>query len=602
MIPPQRIKIAKRLSWSKDGWTKSNQPGYIPPRSKIDSSISDQDFTFDNRMPEVEMFSEARAKIQIGSCQEALDLLPPSMQYIIRDPSNWWFSNDGKLFKAVDPETQAKGRPEQDRKAEWGYDADEQFKESTTYQKLDKSALKWLEDHKFQMPESSREDILGRLDEENYDFTLARPLPQLDVDIAKICIDQYNNTISEREEIAELDETNIEDLVDYFNKIQTRIVNSLNSSQCASGYTPPKLRWDRCYDIATNSTYTDAKELREARFHNYYNQIMSCKNMDQLYGLVHEEDGEFSRGGGIYGKLRQLFQQDKELIVEWSTEDLYENGKLVQKSALTKAREAKIEELRQFGHDEETIRKVLWHEFDKERKITPAVYKDGILVTETKKTSDSRWCRERSEAFQELNFTKLQKQALFQATQKVRLKFTRGDDLDLRDKINLAFQKVHTLNTLKIFKNWLYKRSMGYIETYQEDPKTKAKTLKTKKKTYKIGDAIIDKLSISQTIKLENALARREKHIKQRNNFFLKLDKITARQEGIITNLPEVGAECHHESCSCWVVDVPKFIAIEGDKGYLYLECDCGKKVWLTPFKEIESKEERLEKWMKKYQ
>jgi hypothetical protein len=127
---------------------------------------------------------------------------------------------------------------------------------------------------------------------------------------------------------------------------------------------------------------------------------------------------------------------------------------------------------------------------------------------------------------------------------------------------------------------------MGYIEEY-EDSSGKVKKLKTKKKTYKMGFSIVDKLSISQTKKLEAAIYYREHHINSRNRFFLGLNKTMVDKSGIETNFPEIGRECDVESCSCWAIGTPKFIEISEGKGYLHLDCDCGRKIWITPFKEI---------------
>lgn len=628
MIPPKRIPFTKKLTWSKNGWIKSNNPGHISARNNVFPDISNIE-EIRTGCAEVDMFLKARSKIQIGSCQDAMDNLPISMQYILRDPDTWYISNDGKLFKAIDPETQAIGDELEDRQAEWGFDSEEEFRNSANYTGAHKATVQFLQEYKF-LGSNNSEDILGSLDEQNNDFILLTPLPRIDIDINKIAIGKYGSIIDSEEEVDEESTWDEEDpIYQNYDKagimptlsketerkfleakelfelelkrlntpeekeairyraeleidkiIYHELVNGLNSQYNAFGYTPPKIRWKYVWNPGTNTDYSDAAEERITRFYSHFNQITKCYNMDQLFGKLEFTDEGPKRNGGVYGKLRELFQEDKDLHDKWSIHDIYDNNnQLIKRSSFNTQRQERYKELSDQGKDEGTIRKILWYQFDKKKIIIPAVYKEGKKIKDKVFISDSWWRQERTDAMMQLNFTSKQKAALWEATQWMKEKFKLEDNKELADKINQAFAEIKTLNTLKIFKDWLYDRKQGYKEIYENN------ILKSRKPNYKFSKAIIDRLSIRQTKRIETYLAKREQHIKARNIMFLKLEKLSKDNIGITTDKSEVGAECYF--CGRWVSEIPKQITINS-KDYLYVPCDCGKKVWLVDFKERE--------------
>lgn len=616
MIQHYGKKVTKRLTWSKDGWKKSNNLGNISCRSFVDSALGERDkFTSDN--PEVDMYLEARDKIQIGGCQDAMDQLPTGMKYLINNPYEWYFSDNGKLFRAVDQETQAKGAPELEKRAEWGYDSEERAMAQDP-DSAPPSICNMLEQYGIFPPR------LDNVQEEDLDY-LTDQENRVYIDISRLGRSQFGTVIDDEEfaddeDFSEEEDTvkvnyypiaksfqlspKVQDQLDaIFNRairnvdlaqtaeekeqIRTEvekevtkvayheIVNRLDSPWCAKGYTAPKVRWDHIWNPNNDTSQTDAAEARDRRFWRFVDKITKCKNMDQLFGKIqYTEDGP-GRDGGVCAELRRLSTEDKDLLEAWSSYDRYDTeGNLVQKSALTIEKESFYEKMRSKGKDEETIRKMAWHKFDREAKKTPPVYENKKLTVERKSISDSPWKASQKEAFKELNFTSAQRSSLWDLVKAMKKKFKQADNLELKDRINKAFAAVKTLDNMKVFKQWLYNRKCGYIETTNKEGKV------FRKKNYKLTPAIIDRLSISQTKKIEAAINRKEKKLTKQLKHFRHLEVISEGIPELLTNEPKTEAECY--LCGRWLHDSPRLAIINPNTTYKFIPCDCGKKVWIN--------------------
>ena len=631
----------KVYSWSKHGWAAKEA---TPEKKKQLTSVRcrmpyvPEEFN-DTRpkAPDLALLSEATNQIQIGTADDAMDNLPNYLKQMLRAPDVWHIAN-GKIMRIVDPITQAKD-------GEWGADNTE-----GDIEVLDdnRSAIRMLlEDcHVVKADDSTEEyqDIMGQLLETNNgEIIPSSPMVRANIGVQFVgeedetaddnydtddtyvtqfveptpIVPQISDSVLEqiqsvRDEYLGLladvkDEKEQEVLMltmeQKIDSIASReLCNKLDSPYCGYKYSPPRRKHEFIIS-GQESHLTEAAARRVKFFYDLMSEATSCKSTEALHGPIveeiyidewtQEEKVRKGRPGGFMGMIREMYQIDKELACTWSM-----NGP---ESEFNVQRQEFIRALREKGKDEETVRKSTWAWFDRVQGTVPAVYKDGRLVQESKKWKDSIWRQKRTEAMKDLYLTKAQWNAIYKMVgiQKERIKLNYHTDENERKAIDILqkhFKRIETLKDLSAYRKWAKKREFIYkseYKTYIDEDGKERKQLVSKWNTYDFKRSVVDYLSTKNANRWWKGLLRKKKYLENKLALFNKLDES-------IKSVEDTGIEaslvCPYSNCDNMAVGNLIFAKLEDDKGHLFVECECGKKVWAIAHKEsgsdIKTKEE----------
>jgi len=368
--------------------------------------------------------------------------------------------------------------------------------------------------------------------------------------------------------------------------ISGQLTYSLNSPYCGHKYRQPR-RMHEFIRTPKDSAVVVAAEDRLKFFHQTFGEAATCDSMSDLHGKAVIDDrkeaneqpnpnfGRHHRPGGFMGKIRGMYQHDKELAQAWSIYDKTDkDGKVTQKSAFNQAREEFIREWRdeQKG-DEETLRSTLWAWFDREAKEVEAVYdeKTSKLVSSSRRYKDSIWRQKRTRALQDLFLTRKQWDAIYTMVgiAKTRLKLTKNPTKERRevlDELAKYFKDITNLYDLRSYMQWAQDRTV-----------TKSGT---------VFLCQLDKISFIDESKWRQSCAKKRNYLTGRLVLFYQLrEQVKSSQT---TNLPELYLACSDPECNCMAIGHPEWFEIEDKEGLLGIKCDgCGKIVWHLEHKEI---------------
>jgi len=616
-------KNVRVISWSKDGWksakatkqqkkqmdsTKSKMPYYgstFEPKEDLTSDIS--------------LLQSVQSKIQTGSIHEEIDKLPNNLRCLLQAQDLWHFSN-GKVMKIIDPITQAKD-------GEWGTDRSEA--DIDVLGKTKGVICMHLEETQVindETPTEEYQDIMGELLETaNGEIIPTSPLVRTDTCVQHVgtedeeyiaqfneavqvtpvlssgCQDEIINLKKELDLKVQNTESDKEKellVATYDQKIDQiasrELCNRLDSPYCGHKYSQPRRKHEFILPSRT-SHLTEAAQEREKFFYTLFSEVSSCTNKDTLFGKIVEEvtfeDGaevvKRGRPGGFMGKIRGMYSHDKELAIEWSINDTDTS-----ESAFNKQRKEFIRKLRDSGKDEESVRKATRAWFDREAGEVPAVYKYGKLVSPSRRWKDSIWRQKRTQALKDLFLTKAQCNAIYEMVniQKARMELNTNTDKNeqkAKEILSKHYKRIETLSDLNTYRRWAERRKFVYQSNYKEYKDNKGRTrqrLVGKYNTYRFKKCMLDYLSTNNTVRWWKSIVKKQRFLQSRVALFHKLtDAIVSTHK---TNLQEVSVVCPHPNCERMAIGYPQFANLEDQKGHLFVDCDCGRKVWLIDQKE----------------
>jgi len=634
-------------SWSKQGWkaktaTEEQRTQMTVVRHRAPYR-SNELTGFYSKGKDLDLLDEVQAQIQIGLASDAMDALPDPLRQMLQAPDVWHIAN-GKIMKIVDPITQAQD-------GEWGADSNEA---DIDVLGEGRSAIRMLlEDTQVIQADASEEDYqdaMGELLETNngeiipsspmvrvnmavqfigdngeddsegdYDgddvvtqFQEPTPVvPHISDEIAdqiKAIRDEYIDKIENASTDAER-EILLLTMDQKIDQVASReLCNKLDSPYCGYKYSPPRRKHEFIV-TGQESHLTEAAQEREKFFYTLLAEASSCKSMEAMHGPIVEEtyidklNGEEKvkrgRPGGFAGHVRGMYQHDRDLAREWSiTGD---------DSAFEKQRTELIRKLREEGKDEETVRRSVFAWFDRIAGVIPAEYKDGKLTKEGKKWKDSIWRQKRTDALKDLFLTKAQWNGVYKmmGLQKERIKLNVNTNDNERKAIAILqkyFERITNLQDLKAYRQWAEKRKFIYKteeKTWTDDNgRERTKTVR-KWNTYDFNMSMVDYLSTNNAARWWKGLMKKEHYLQDRISLFNKLDDniITAQD----TELDEVSVSCPYPKCEGMAINKPKFAELKDGKGHLFVECECGRNVWLLGHKESGSDIKTMEEAVNAY-
>lgn len=627
----------QKLIWSKGEYTKTgwiNAGWKKVPIEKEDQKFHKakptiiNDIVYSFPRTEMDMFQNIQNEIQFGLADVAKDNLSIPMRQLFESTDDWHITKANKLFKIVDPITQAKD-------GEWGNEASDAdidiLEDQPTVARiyLEQSGIisslasnrqitdlcgsicaeETIDKEIQELGLGSRVDCdTSRLsvmpgeitfgDEEvNEDFELFEEAAEEEVvsfkdprmintalpSLPESVLKRIEDLKKELDEILlkAKDEDEKEQLFVIFEHAIDKEINAyltlpLNSPLCGKGYSPPR-RKHEYIDIANISEVSEAATERQKFFYDLFNEAADCSNYYDLFG------NRISTHG-FYGKIRGMNAHDKELSNEWSIEDREDKDGNIIISALNQARQEYIKEWRtKEKGDEESLRIALWVLYDRTAGDSPAIYENGKLITPRKRYKDSFWRQRRTEALQDLFLTKSQWNAIYKILGiiKNRITLNKGSSdfrMKILAKMKEYFVKVQNLSDLTSYVKWAEQRSFiekqptikkVVIENGQNITKEVASGLKYK--TYDFKPSLIDSISINDEIIWRKAVANKRKFLLQQLFIFNQMAKnIQSIEE---TDLPEISVACHDHRCDCMVTGKPQFAKIDGNKGHLFIFC-----------------------------
>jgi hypothetical protein len=390
--------------------------------------------------------------------------------------------------------------------------------------------------------------------------------------------------------------------------LEQELANRIDSPWLGYQYSPPR-RKHVFIQLGSESYLTVSAEERKTLFFKLFSEASSCKSNSDLYGE--------NRDGGFYGKIREHYAHDRDLAKDWSIDNFTDKEKVVHISAFNAARQNFIDVWRNEGKtDEEKLRKVLYVFFDRVAGEYPAVYKDGQLVRSGRKERDSHWRVQRTEALRDLFLTKNQWNAIYQMLNLVKKRislntYSTDDSRQASEILHKNFERINNLSDLSAYKQWATKhkwiRKESEICSRREDNKAYKRTVFYD--SYEFVPSYLDRMSITSEARWHVAMRKKENSLKQRIRMFSHLESVIKEVQS--TNLPEVSVVCPHrelifdkkakrmveKNCDKMAIGVPQFAVLQDNKGICFVQCECGKKVWLIESHESGSDARAMEEW-----
>lgn len=573
----------KRWNWGKNGWEKTssislvrnfhnpNKKIQIPNllntsfRSKVSTSMIDEEIEgIYATTEETQRIQEANQEIIYGRAQEAMDKLPPKIQILLRDSTTWSLFGP-HLFKRKDPILTAID-------GNWGDDKEELVRSSNlTGEDISLATQQYLHQNNL-FQEDITEDPLDEA-RRLTDITFNNIYVDIPIESIGSCNgteffseeDIEDDYLSERRILQEFNPLLLKETEDKVDKLLSKyqagqiscadarkemellvgaqLTGNINSNLCGFQYSSPQPSYERIYSDKGFDFSSKALERREKCI-SFITVILKAKNFQKLFGET-----------GVFNFLSKKYQADKELKATWSEEVFKEQ------------RDSFIIEKRNLGVDEETIRRAVWCAFDRTATKIPAKYKeDGILDRNSFSWRDSEWKLKKQKAFQELFLTIPQWQSIFKAKDiiKRRLLLTKNtktkEEKEIIKEINKRFLDIRIPIDLLEFKKWLYDRKI--------------------KQDCSFSPAPIDLLTLEEEEALLRAISQCNIFIKQKTSFLRKISRKANLNNIFQIDFPEVSVDCFYPGCDKTIMEKPFFIPLDGYKGLLFVQCECGK---LTP-------------------
>jgi hypothetical protein len=618
-----RHSFTQKAKWTKHGWvattlTQEEKKSISSVRANMPYQREDMEFEVSHRN-DLSAVIDIQQTIQVGNTLLAMDDLPYAIQHMLREEDKWHISN-GKLFRVVDPITQAKD-------GEWG--TDKSLADQDLLQEHDSIARQYLQMVGLLDPEASEEectDILGMLSEnDNGELLSASPLMRVDVSLERVGqiapevegheedfdgLDIFDRAPSEdntdvnydtddyevgqhlsvpllpeisdelmarvvairdewiprikaakNEEEREVASIVMEQFLD--RALESELANKMDSPWLGYQYSPPR-RKHEFIQIGSESYLTVAAEDRKLLFKKLLSEAGACKSKSDLYG----EDQQH----GFYGKIREMYSHDRDIAREWSIENTVNKDETVTQSAFNKARQNFVDVWRTNRKgDEEKLRKALYVFFDRIAGEYPAEYDSrGTLVKSSYKEKDSRWRQERTEAMKDLFLTKSQWNSIYAMLNlvKKRLELNTHPTADAKATAELLqeqFSKINNLSDLTTYRVWATKRNWkkAYSEVISHRPDGKKYVRTVSRVTDEFVPSMIDRISIVNEIRWFAALRRKENFLKGRIKLFAHLE--TVIKEVIPMDFPEISVTCPHRT----------LVKDEVAKRFVEKNCDC---------------------------
>lgn len=666
-----------KLTWTQHGWQRvkvSSDEIERWQRTKVKSPVEASYGNPRSITPELRLLQEANDEILFGDARSKTDELPPSLKFLLSDPDKWFINKSNTaLFAVVDPITQVY------EYNEWG--SDRSNADPETINDRPSASRLYVEALGIIPRDSTSErltDILGSIGEESHSIkespfatrvpielgaisddnsilgeednlddiesafkpiddeiivredtrTIVSPLPEVDEN-TKSTIRAISKTFNElMAKATSQSETtaltlSYEQALD--REIGTHITTCINSPYCGHGYTTPRRRHEGILLPQVFNTEAAAEE-RVNFFYQLLGEASSCDSETDLFGKWKTDPitGERSRTGGFLGKIRGMYNSDKELWAKWSINDHVDRktGEVINRSALSIKREEFIRDWREKRKgDEEQLRIAVWVQFDRRKKtIEKEVFKKGRTTTQTKQVKDSIWLQKRAQAFTEAFLTKKQWDSIYKMTGiiKQRLKLNRQSSEERRQTLDLLakhFTRIDNIYDLNSYIAWAKHRKWVTKQTPDGFIKHRDGSLFKNSKgniipkfksveTFDFYPSLIDRISILDESRWTKSCIKLRRHLLGREVLYQQLrDQVQSIKE---TNV-EVSIPCTNTKClspeeaqktkknpnefkpvvPAQAIGKLKWYEIKEDKGLLGLECEqCGQIVWQLGHKE----------------
>jgi len=625
--------MQSKLVWTKGELTKSGWVGAGWKRTAINSNeqeyykkkptvLNEQQF-FTRDTSEMDLFQDVQNEIQYGMAGDKIDDLPGMYRQMLDASDQWHITKSNKLFRVVDPETQAQD-------GQWGTDTDDsdidalKERSSTARVFLEQSGIIDLD-----ASQRSVTDILGSIEiEESGDKELQSAgfgtRVDIDVDRTSVTPEEAAIALIDGDDLEEMySNANDEDTVNFNDP---RIVNTalpelpkevltkvhelkaecdilldkssseeekeqialifelavdkeinvyltapLNSPLCGRGYSPPR-RKHEYIDVQKTTGVSIAATERTNFFNDLFKEASDCLCNHDLFGAPGTQ-------AGFYGYIRNMNSHDRELSNKWSVKDRKDKDGNITISALNQKRTEYIRNWREENRgDEESLRVSVWAIFDRVAGTYPAEYSNGKLIKPRRIYKDSVWRKKRTIALQELFLTVGQWDAIYKilAVNKHRIKLNRGNceirqaTLQTMKDEFIKIQNVHDLNEYMRTveqRDFVYKSS-GTTERPIKKRDGKIEIIKVdrgqKYNTYKFIHSMLDKISAVDEALWRKACARKRRYLEQRLLVFRSMNKSMKDSED--TELDNIDIECHDPRCGAMTNGKPKFAKLETTK------------------------------------
>jgi hypothetical protein len=181
-----------------------------------------------------------------------------------------------------------------------------------------------------------------------------------------------------------------------------------------------------------------------------------------LFGVLNPYDGSRLWDTGFIHKISEMYHHDREICVEWSTENIVdEDGFVTEECSLyKKAKEFAYNWRTNNKGDEESLRRQLNYRFFNTKQTISAVYSDGKLISPTIRIKDSLFHRQRAIAMQDLYLTKAQWAGIYQLVEIMRERIKRTETTS--DEREAAKELREGLEDCKISGN-LYAKGLSNL-------------------------------------------------------------------------------------------------------------------------------------------
>lgn len=467
------------IQWTKEGWTPriatteevKNRNSIRPTYEPISSSMQN------NETGEFKLFKNITDKIQAGVPQSEIDALPANLRMLYETNGRFFVGSYG-VFKKQDPIEQVY------ESKEWGNDKDDNIDLEDENLEDESMVMETMHNEQQRLAESIMSSYQSEIDEAdlNGDSTLCEVLKDQ-------CVAELRNISTDKE-----------------------YMYSINSRFCGYGYSSPKQKVDTVYKNTSNEM-GDAADKRKQNFEELFKELSFCREKFQIYGRPTKEGNSWV--GGIMNKVRDLYFQDKALIVEWSEE------------ARLKARKEFVSEWRSNPtKDEESLRQELYWRFDRSQSVQPAkllVDKEGEtkLLKDEYRTKASKWENDKSKAYLQMYMTMGQWKAFYQLKdlliKRIDLNYKEDSDRDIA--INILRDEFKSIETSEDLAEYIKRANHRVWETKQITSRTYKDTYNfkgrpkqiTRKKivniqSYVFQPSLVDRISTKDELRWKKAI------------------------------------------------------------------------------------------------
>jgi len=485
----------KVYSWGRKGWNSQEKEIKSNVRSKI--PYKQAEFINDGKS-NLSKLASISDEVQLGSPLEKIDDLPQALRMVYESPYDFYLTGNGKLFRVVDPVTQAYAY------GDWGADQDEA--DEDILEDKQNTLRRYLEQSKVIEPTSSTETMFDAMD-----YIISNDL-QIENDGQIISNDSVGTILPEiseekveavqkaqvtyKENLSKTDDPKQKELLTLaFEQALDSILNkemvlNLSSPFTANRYSQPSKRFEILLSEG-HSDLTEAKQEREKFFIDLFKELSDCDSAEALYGPVNPIEGGRCFEDGILYRISKMYYHDKEICTDWSINPILNaDGQVEKDSAFNIQARKYLKELRSKDLDEETIRRRMNARFFNTNHTIPAEYDDnGDIISPTIKIKDSWFHRNRARALKNLFLTKAQWAGVYQLIDLVKARAKVADVTEDERKAAIELkEKLDTCETLKDLGEYRkLSEKREFIYASNEDG--------VKFNTYRFTPSLVDRLS-----------------------------------------------------------------------------------------------------------